>query len=80
MNKGDKMTKAIGYIMLVGYYLLFIMGTIYSGNLVYLVGAIFLPMVVIPGTLIMLLFVNPLSAIMQIFWVSVGLYLAAKED
>lgn len=58
---------------------MFVMGTIASGNLLLLVGSIFLPMIVIPGTLIILLFSNPVSAILQIGWLVLGFALISSE-
>lgn len=74
------MKRTIGWIMLAGYYLMFIMGVIVDNNLIYLIGAIFLPMVVIPGTLLLLLFANPISAIFQALWLIAGIYLIASEE
>lgn len=68
----------VGQIMLGLYYVFTVINVIQTSNVGWILGVIFVPMIVIPINLFMSLFVQFWATLVDVAWIAIAIYLMAE--
>lgn len=77
---GTNMKQTIGYILLLSYWGLSLIVAINYSHLGQILGLVFVPVVIIPMQIIQSLFSYFWYGIIELVWISLGLYLIVKGN